>query len=194
MSTARSAVYNLLALPLTPPEPAAWAPICTGEWASALAAALRGQGAGLNLPPTLGARPFAVAEMEYHRAFQPPCLLHPIESVHKPWTTQPDAALPIARQKGWLGGDAAAHLRSLFAAAGVSIPAGWEPDHLALELELMGLLLESGANEQAELFRAQHLDWLEELAAEARRPEVPAFYCDLVELIAAWVKADQATC
>lgn len=170
-------LYALLALPLTPPDPEAWAPLCSGEWTEALA------GFGLAAP---SARPYPIAAEEYRQAFlEPGHRLIPVESYYKPWTTLPDAAMPLAGQKGWLGGDPAVHLRALYDSLGVTVPShfAYAPDHLALELEFLSLLLEQGGVEQAALFRSQHLDWVGDLAADAARHGVPAFYRDLFKLI-----------
>lgn len=93
----------------------------------------------------------------------------------------------MARETGWLGGDSAAHLRTLFATLEVEVPEEYRhaPDHLALELEFLGMLAEQQP-EMAETFRSQHLDWLGDLAAAGQHQEVPCFYQDLFTLIAAF--------
>lgn len=117
--------------------------------------------------------------------------LQPVESLYKPWTTAPDAALPIARQKGWLGGDAAAHLATLYGALGLEVPPGLShaPDHLALELTYYGLMLEHGTPEMQATFRSQHLDWLGDLQERARELDVPAVYRHILRLCAEAVAA-----
>ncbi len=119
--------------------------------------------------------------------------LRPVESLFKPWTTFADCQLPLARQKGWLGGDSAAHLRSLYAALGLEVPPGLAhtPDHLALELTLLGLLLEHGTPEMRATFRSQHLDWLPDLQARAAELDVPAVYQQVLELCARAVAPEE---
>jgi len=59
-------------------------------------------------------------------------------------------------------GDHALHMRSLYKQFNVSIPEHFNamPDHLALELEFYALLMESGREDDAATFVADHLDWL----------------------------------
>lgn len=191
---ARARVYNLLAAPLYQPASEPWQTIDSGAWAAELAQALDAVGVGLTVPPDLGARGKEQVERDYnHALMEPGHPLTPIESVYKPWTSDPDAELPMAHAKGWLGGDPAAHLRAVYASLGIAIPAelAHAPDHLALELAFMGLLAEQGTPENQTLFRTQHLDWVEELAADAQRPEVPPFYQSLLSLIARFVAVDE---
>ncbi|MFZ5827883.1 MAG: TorD/DmsD family molecular chaperone [Bacillota bacterium] len=189
---ARARMYALLAQPLLPPGEESRR-ICSGQWAAEARETLQALGLDLPVPPSLGARSCRQAQQEYLDALAAPGHpVRPVESIHKVWTTDPTATLPIANQKGWLGGDAAAHLRALYEAMQISIPPDFAhaPDHLALELEFMSLLIEQGTQEQQELFRAQHLDWLNDLAADARSRGAPLFYQDLLELTAAFVSLD----
>ncbi|MFZ5815562.1 MAG: TorD/DmsD family molecular chaperone [Bacillota bacterium] len=191
---ARARLYALLALPLYAPDAESWEPVCAGDWSREIEAVLRALGLDLAVPPSLGPRPCHQAVAEYREALAAPGHpVRPVESLYKPWTTDPSAGLPIAAEKGWLGGDPAAHLRALYAELGVELPPGLAhaPDHLALELELMAWLVEEGTPEQQELFRRQHLDWLWELAADAKKRGAPRFYQDLLELTAAFVSQDR---
>lgn len=191
----RARVYNLLAKPLYPPGAELWQAIGSGTWAAETAEALGALGLGFEVPAGLGAGSPEQAERDYSRAFlEPGHPLKPIESIYKPWTSDPGAELPMAREKGWLGGDSAAHLQAVYDSLGIEIPAdlAHAPDHLALELEFMALLVEQGTPESQALFRAQHLDWVGELAADAQRPEVPPLYRALLSLIARFVVLDEA--
>lgn len=189
----RAQVYHLLAARLYPTEPEVWEEIGSGRWAAELRQCLAALGLPLSVPDCLGACPPEAAEREYVLTFmQPNRSLRPIESLFKPWTADPTAELPLAREKGWLGGDPAAHLRDLYAALGVEIPRELHhaPDHLALELSMMGLLVEHGSREQQEQFRSQHLDWLPELATAAQERQAAPTYQALFTLIAEFVAAD----
>lgn len=190
---ARARMYALLAQPLLAPDEDSRR-ICSGQWAAEVKQTLQELGTGLEVPPSLGARSCRRANQEYLDALAAPGHpVRPVESIHKIWTTDPTACLPIAHERGWLGGDAAAHLRALYAAMQITIPPDFQhaPDHLALELEFMSLLVEQGTPEQQALFRTQHLDWLGDLADDARGRGAPLFYQDLLELTAAFVSLDQ---
>jgi len=188
-----SQAYSLLALPLSLPDPTAWRSVCNGLWTDSLQEALEEAGVSVTLPPTMGGRMFEQAEKEYWQAFGlPDRLVRPVESVFKPWTADTTAKVPMANMKGWLGGDSAAHLRTLYGAVDISIPPAYSyaPDHLALELEFMAYLMEQGMIAQAELFRSQHLDWIGDLAAAAEAQGVPPFYRDLLSLTARFVACE----
>lgn len=138
----------------------------------------------------LAAAPEAILAAYYYTFVDPDGpRLQVVESVYKEWTTDPDTHLPLAGQKGWLGGDAAAHLRDLYDRLGLAVPPGLAhaPDHLALELTLLGLLLEHGTPALRATFRRQHLDWLGELHARAAALGVPAVYREIIERCAAAV-------
>ena len=189
----RARLYRLLARPLHQSGQEDWDDLCSGSWAGEVQAALEALGIPLTAPRELCPRTVEQAEREHYQAFVAPGRsLKPIESVHKPWTTDPEAELPIAHQKGWLGGDPSAHLQTLYESCGIGIPdeLAHAPDHLALELEVMALLIEQGTPESASLFRSQHLDWVQEFAAEAAGAEVSAFYRALAALTAAFIAAD----
>lgn len=134
---ARSAVYGLLAAPLHNPGPDQAAAVAAGEWAAELSGALSRLGVGWR--PPLPLPPEELAEAYYQAFGRPRGALRPIESVYKPWTSDPTAELALARSRGWLGGDPAAHLRDLYQAVGITTPRALAhaPDHLALELEFM---------------------------------------------------------
>ncbi|HEY3368021.1 MAG TPA: molecular chaperone TorD family protein [Symbiobacteriaceae bacterium] len=190
--TVRAQLYSLLAARLYQPDDAAWQAICSGKWAGAVRTSLAALELSLAVPLSLGACPEDAARRDYWRAFLDPARrVRPVESLFKVWTQDPTAELPLAGEKGWLGGDPAAHLLSLYTALGIAIPPelGYAPDHLALELEFMGLLVRHGTPEQQEQFRRQHLDWLPDLVEDARRREAPPSYIDLLTLVSAAVAA-----
>jgi TorA maturation chaperone TorD len=187
---ARTLVYSLLAGPLYEPSSAFLEAVSQGQWSSTLNEALAAQGLALEVP---SAPPAEVLAGEYHRIFRDPIRpLRPIESLFKPWTTDPEAEVLPARERGWLGGDPAAHLKALYQELGIEVPEAlsYAPDHLALELEFMSFLVERGTQIQQELFRQQHLDWLPDLVAEADRLGVSGFYRDLIRLIGDYLALD----
>ena len=110
----------------------------------------------------------------------------PVESVYRRWTSDSSAEVPFAAEKGLLLSDHALHMKDLYEAFGISLPAEYEsmPDHLCLELEFAALLLEHHQEEKYALFLAEHLDWLDDLVAEAEQKELPDYYRQLIRLTA----------
>lgn len=189
--TAFAELYRLLAARLWPDD-ATWEAVACGDWAAEVARLLDLLALPAAVPPSLWACRRPEAEAEHFQAMVGPgCAVRPVESLFKPWTDDPTAELSFAREKGWLGGDPAAHLRELYLSLGIEIPPelAHAPDHLALELSLMGLLFEFGTAQQREQFRLQHLDWVAELSAEARRRGAPPACQALLTLVAAVVTA-----
>jgi len=182
---AKITLYNLLAAPLYGPGSPTWPAVRSGEWAAALDGVLRSLGLNQATP-----QPGDDVAEAFHRTFvEPGHPLIPVESVHKVWTEASGADLLCSHEKGWLGGDSARHMAWLYEQTGIAIPPEMvgTPDHLALELEFMGLLAEMGLPEQQALFRRQHLDWVADLVAQADQPAISPFYRDLLRLIAAVV-------
>ena len=177
-----AALCGHLAIPLYGPLSPWWHDVKAGTWTEELAEHFRITHRDLKFAsPEEGDQAFL-------ETFAVPG--HPltcIESVHKPWTADPQATLAFAHEKGWLGGDSASHMRDLFGLAGLAIPPelAHAPDHLALELELLGLLAEQGDPESVDLFIAQHLDWVPNLAAAAAsKGGVAPFYRALLPIVA----------
>ena len=110
----------------------------------------------------------------------------PVESVYRRWTSDASAEVPFAAEKGLLLSDHALHMKDLYEAFGISLPTEYEsmPDHLCLELEFAALLLEHHQEEKYALFLAEHLDWLDDLVAEAEQKELPDYYRQLIRLTA----------
>lgn len=186
---ARAGVYLLLASRLYEPDES----VTSGEWARRLTSLLQRLELDLQVPESLmdGDPGSVVADYEATLG-EPGARIRLIESLFKPWTADPGASLLLAREKGWLGGDSAAHMRSVYAALGIAVPPelAHAPDHLALELEFMGLLIQEGTPEQQRLFRSQHLDWVGDLLDAAIQQQVPAAYQDLFRLIHRFVALD----
>ena len=110
----------------------------------------------------------------------------PVESVFRRWTTDASAEVPFAAEKGLLLSDYALHMRDLYETFGINIPADYEsmPDHLCLELEFAALLLEHNEEAKHGIFLAEHLNWLDDLAAEAEQQAIPNYYRQLIKLTA----------
>ena len=110
----------------------------------------------------------------------------PVESVYRRWTSDASAEVPFAAEKGLLLSDHALHMKDLYQTFGITIPEEYEsmPDHLCLELEFAALLLEHDAETKYGVFIAEHLNWLDDLVAEAEQKEVPDYYLQLIKLTA----------
>ena len=130
----------------------------------------------------------ATATAAYRQSFVFPVhsRVLPVESIYRRWTTDASAEVPFAAEKGLLLSDHALHMKDLYEAFGISLPAEYEsmPDHLCLELEFAALLLEQPQEEKYALFLAEHLDWLDDLVAEAEQKAVPDYYRQLIKLTA----------
>ena len=184
-----TAVYAMFSSLMQPPTPAVHQEIMAGKPARVWD--------GLSVPD--GTRP-AIPENWLPAAFplydqwrriynnaMPPAnpLIVPVESIYKVWTTDPSCEMPFARETGLLQGDSAQHLYQVYCEIGFELPTMYadRPDHLVLELEFMGLLVEAAEPAVQLLFISQHLDWLPRLVADAEHKEAPALYLDLFRWI-----------
>ena len=130
----------------------------------------------------------ATATAAYRQSFVFPvhARVLPVESVYRRWTSDASAEVPFAAEKGLLLSDHALHMKDLYETFGITIPEEYEsmPDHLCLELEFAALLLEHDAETKYGVFIAEHLNWLDDLVAEAEQKEVPDYYLQLIKLTA----------
>jgi TorA maturation chaperone TorD len=196
----RAGVYALLAEALAPPLEAkgqAAAPEEQHIWGHQMAACLTAMGNPLTLPALLlhpEMTPAALADDYFHSFFLPQGRkIWLVESIYKPWTLDESAEVPFRGQTGWLGGDAAAHMKDILDNLGVKLPpelAG-TPDHLAIELELMSWLAENAGPDVQATYLAQHLDWLPLLVEHARQAGLSGFHLSLLEFVAAFVAWDR---
>jgi TorA maturation chaperone TorD len=124
--------------------------------------------------------------------FPPESRVVPVESVYRQWTTDSSAQVPFAKEKGYLMSDAALHMKALYESYGLEMPPDFSatPDHLGLELEFAGFLLENETAERQAIFWREHLDWVGELAADAEKTGIPLFYRQVLRVTAAFLRAD----
>ncbi len=125
--------------------------------------------------------------------FPPETRVVPVESVYRQWTGDSSAQVPFAKEKGYLMSDAALHMKALYERYGLEMPPdfGATPDHLGLELEFAGFLLENETAERQAIFWREHLDWVDELTADAEEKGIPQFYRQVLRVIAAFLRADR---
>lgn len=144
--------------------------------------------------PRLAGDPETLAA-DYNKSFvyPPDTRVVPVESVYRQWTHDATAQVPFAREKGYLMSDAALHIKSLYAAYGLEIPPEFAatPDHLCLELEFAAFLLERETPERQAAFWRDHLDWVDDLAADADQTEIPLFYRQVLRVAAAFLAAER---
>lgn len=109
----------------------------------------------------------------------------PIESIYKVWTTDPSAEMAMAKEKGYLYGDSALHIRHLFEHFLLEIPEEYSkmPDHLTLLLEFLGFLIQNGSDDEARQLIIDHFDWLDDFKKELAKVENSSFYIDVTDLI-----------
>lgn len=136
----------------------------------------------------------STATASYRQSFMFPVhsRVLPVESVYRRWTTDSSAEVPFAAEKGLLLSDHALHMKDLYEAFGISLPAEYEsmPDHLCLELEFAALLLEHNEEAKHGMFLAEHLNWLDELVAEAETLAIPSYYLQLIKLTAQFLSLE----
>ncbi len=191
----RAELYRLLSTALSPPSADLAAAAAGGAFVAAVDRCLAACGCPLTSPGGLTILDPDGLSRAYWHWFEDPLgpRVHLVESVYTPWTRQTDPALPFAGERGWLGGDSAAHLTDLYRALGLAVPEEWAhaPDHLALELEFLALLIECGTPAQAAQFIRQHLSWLPDLVRKAEDAGVDGFYGALLQFVAAVVEWDR---
>jgi len=109
----------------------------------------------------------------------------PIESVYKVWTTDPSVDMAMAKNKGYLFGDAALHVRHLFEHYRLEIPVEFSkmPDHLTLLLEFLSFMIASSSDSEVKQYLNDHFDWLDDFKKELSKVENSSFYLDITEIV-----------
>lgn len=84
-------------------------------------------------------------------------------------------------------GESATYMRSLIERMGFSVPQGYEawPDHLSLELDMLAVLLRSGAREQASIYQMERFGWLADYRQRllALHDEGACFYLAVLDVV-----------
>ena len=85
----------------------------------------------------------------------------PIESLYTPWDDL-DASSPFGAHDGMYMGRSARYMSALVEQLGLSIPPEYsdKPDHLALELDVIAVMLRSGMTSEARTFLRERFAWL----------------------------------
>ncbi len=108
----------------------------------------------------------------------------PIESLYTEWSDAPGSC--FGRQRGLYLGDSATYMRELVERMGLRVPDGYSacPDHLALELDLVAVMLRNGIRTEAHRFIAERFRWLPDYRVRLIGIQDDArFYIALIDLL-----------
>lgn len=132
---------------------------------------------------------------EYHRLFDEGGSekISLVESFYKPWTQDPHCPLPFAKGKGYLMGDSALHLLTLYQHCGleVSDPFKGLPDHLVIELEFLSFLYRYAGDQEIKKVIEDHFDWIPFLKEECEKTHAHPFYMSLIEILDLFIKQEK---
>ena len=106
----------------------------------------------------------------------------PVESLYQP----AHPTTPGVPAGGGYMGDAAPYVRDVVDGLGLAVPPAFAacPDHLALELDLVAVLLRSGREDAALAFLAERFGWLTAYRARLLAlDEDASFYIGLIDLV-----------
>jgi TorA maturation chaperone TorD len=116
-----------------------------------------------------------------------------VESFYKPWTQDPHCCLPFAKEKGFLMGDSAIHLSTLFQHCGLEIAGPFKgmPDHILIELEFLSFLYQEAGDVEIKRFIKDHLDWIPFLKESFEKVRAHPFYISLIEILDLFINQEK---
>lgn len=117
----------------------------------------------------------------------------PVESLYSAWSCGLEGS-PFPRAHGLYRSDAAQYMREVIESFGCAVPAEFAgcPDHLALELDLVSVMLRSGMANEARVFLGERFAWLTAYRMRLLELEDDArFYVGLVDVLLG-IRAQQA--
>jgi TorA maturation chaperone TorD len=116
-----------------------------------------------------------------------------VESFYKRWTQDPHCPLPFAKEKGFLMGDSAVHLSTLFQQCGMEVagPFRGMPDHVVIELEFLSHLYQEAGDREIKSFLEDHLDWIPSLRESIENGHAHPFYISLIEVLDLFVDVEK---
>ena len=117
-----------------------------------------------------------------------------VESFYKPWTQDPHCSLPFAKEKGFLMGDSAIHLSTLFQHCGLEVAEPFKriPDHMVIELEFLSYLYQEAGDREIKRFIEDHLDWISFLKECFKRADAHPFYISLIEVLDLFISREKS--
>lgn len=117
----------------------------------------------------------------------------PVESLYGRWTRDDFNQAPFSHKTGLYRGDSALYMEEVIERLGLAVPERLAayPDHLALELDLVAVLLRSGMQVEARQYLSERFEWLTAYRMRLLRLEDDAsFYVGLVDVLLG-IKAQQ---
>lgn len=126
-------------------------------------------------------------KQEYIRCFigigEPAAL--PVESIYQVWTEDPSAQVMFAKQKGYLMGDSALHIRYLLQSLGLELPEELRgrPDHLVVLLELLAYFLDRLEFQDTLQYLQDHFAWLPDFHARLKEINAHELYVTVTALL-----------
>jgi putative dimethyl sulfoxide reductase chaperone len=116
-----------------------------------------------------------------------------VESYYKPWTQDPHCCLPFAKEKGFLMGDSAIHLSTLFQHCGLEVAGPFKgmPDHILIELEFLSYLYQEAGDVEIKRFIKDHLDWIPFLKESFEKARAHPFYISLIEILDLFINQEK---
>jgi TorA maturation chaperone TorD len=116
-----------------------------------------------------------------------------VESFYKPWTQDPHCSLPFAKEKGFLMGDSAIHLSTIFQHCGLEVAGPFKgmPDHILIELEFLSYLYREAGDVEIERFIKDHLDWIPFLKESFEKARAHPFYISLIEILDLFINQEK---
>lgn len=138
----------------------------------------RGALFGLVIPDSPAVESLADLRVAYRRSFESydGAAAPPVESVYEPWHD--------GRMRKILSGPAAHDMKRRFEVIDATVPAQYQPDHLAVELEYVSLILEAGEFDAYEQFHREHFDWIPAFERRVRETCDEPFYRWAVTVLA----------
>lgn len=110
----------------------------------------------------------------------------PVESLYAGWASLKRENPLASKHEGQYLGASARYMRALIEQLGLEVPPAFAdcPDHLALELDLVAVLLRSGMDAEARQFMAERFEWLTDYRLKLLSLDDDArFYISLVDVI-----------
>lgn len=116
-----------------------------------------------------------------------------VESFYKPWTMDPRCSLPFAAERGFLMGDSAVHLLTIYQQCGLEVaePFRGMPDHIIIELEFLSHLYQTANDREIKMFIEDHLNWVDHMREKCKRADAHLFYTSLIDILDLFIKTEK---